>query len=53
MNIPEAALIAAALIGAAGFTRVSGPPGVVNVVGWVVFALAALLVASAFVRCGV
>lgn len=52
MNVPEAAIIAAALLGAAGFTRVSAPPGVVNVVGWIVFVLAALLVASTFVRCG-
>lgn len=52
MTIPEAAIIGAALLGAAGFTRVAAPPGVVNAVGWIVFILAALLIASSFVRCG-
>jgi hypothetical protein len=50
MHYTEAALIAVALLGAAGFTRVAAPPGVVNVIGWVVFGLAVLLVAIAFLR---
>jgi hypothetical protein len=42
--------IALAILGYAGFTRVTAPPQVINAVGWVVFVLALVLIATNFVH---
>lgn len=46
------ALIAAAILGHAWVHRISGPPQVVNAVGWVYAALVTLMIASQWVHCG-
>ncbi len=43
--------IAIAILGYVGFSRVTAPQQVINAVGWTVFVLAVLLIATNFVHC--